>query len=66
MATLGNLSQPNSEAAYNARYPEPGDKDSIEHLIWAATRVNPNERPDIHELCSKFENLIEKQEALVA
>lgn len=44
-------------------YPEPSDPDSIEHLIWQCTQVNPDKRPTMEVVVEKLQNLNRAQEA---
>ncbi len=43
-----------AQAAYTARYPEPQDPNSLDHLIWSATQLDPRKRPSIADLAHQF------------
>ncbi|MFA6915512.1 MAG: protein kinase family protein [Parachlamydiales bacterium] len=48
------LTMDSRRAEYDAAYPEPSDKNSVDHLIWQMTRPNPHDRPDINKIIDYF------------
>jgi hypothetical protein len=58
----GSFFLPQINTLYENKYPEPQDKDSLAHLIWQCTRVEPTARLDINEVVSKYQRW--KEEAI--
>jgi serine/threonine protein kinase len=46
--------KPRVREAYLKLYVEPKDKTSLEHLVWWATRLDPEERPTMTEFRARF------------
>lgn len=44
---------------YDQAYPEPTDKNSVDHLVWQLTRPNPHDRPDINQVIDFFKDKTE-------
>jgi hypothetical protein len=53
MLKLGALATDPTKA-YEKRFPEPTDKNSLLHIIWSCTRVEPTERPNADQLVAKY------------
>ena len=43
---------------YESRYPEPQDKNSLEHLIWQCTRFDPKDRPTLEQAKAEFQRIL--------
>lgn len=48
------LLQEHRKKAYNSRFPEPEDTNTLLHLIWSCTRVNPDDRISVEALLEKY------------
>ena len=44
---------------YNTDYPEPASKNSLEHLVWSATRIEPEERPSMEEFLQRYRSIVQ-------
>lgn len=61
---IDKVYKPRDKIAYCDVFKEPEDKSSLEHLAWAATRLDPEDRPTMAEFCARF-NHYRKQMALL-
>ena len=51
------VNKPKNKAIYETNFPEPEDKNSLQHLVWWATRIDPEERPTMTEFRNKFNEI---------
>jgi serine/threonine protein kinase len=54
---LTSLTNPEGKKNYALSYPEPKDKNSLEHLIWSATQIDQENRPTMKEVREKYHQI---------
>ncbi|MBS0635101.1 MAG: protein kinase [Verrucomicrobia bacterium] len=59
---LAALRDPENIASYESSYQEPEDRNSLDHLIWSATRLDPEQRPTISEFRARFQEISASRE----
>ncbi len=57
------LNKPKERGIYEKKFPEPENKMSFEHLVWEATRLDPEKRPTIVEFRKKFNQIRQQMKA---